>query len=551
MNSCRRNRILRFSFLLALILSASSLAFAGDKTLGRITYRLAMTHPASHLFEVSIEIETENGFPSDTLDFQMPRWSPGRYAVFDFAMNVQEFRASLACLQDVNCASVSPAIVRTDNQTWRVETRGAQSLTVSYKVFGDDLSGTFSQLDARHANFNGGSIFMYIAGHKPDPVSLEIEPPANWRIVNGRMESAGQRVWEFPNYDFLIDTPTEIAPDLTLDEFKVDGKTYRVMAHSLGADGGKRPALVRDIEKIVRAETAMWGAPDFESYTFLIHFAPGVSSGDGMEHLTSTQIIETGALADPATYADTLETAAHEFFHVWNVKRLRPVELGPWDFTQPLSTRSMWIAEGVTNYYGHLMLRRAGLWNDEEFYRMLARYIASIENAPGSRLMSAEDSSLSASFMDGGSHTQKTNLENTSVSYYNKGETLAIVLDLLLRGRTKGRASLDDVMRRMYDEFYVKSPQATYYLKGRGYTGADFERVTTEVAGKDMSDFFRRYVRGVEPPPYDEAFGYVGLRLVRESTSLGNTLDRNNYRIEERKDATPEMLALRVAWMKS
>ncbi|MBV9211905.1 MAG: M61 family metallopeptidase [Acidobacteria bacterium] len=546
MNSCRRKLILRLALIFSLMLSASSLAFAQEKPLGRITYRLAMTHPASHLFEVSIEVETDNGFPSDTLDFQMPRWAPGRYAVFDFAMNVQEFRASLACLQDKPCASVSPAIARTDNQTWRVETRGAQSLTVSYKVFGDDLSGTFSQLDARHANYNGGSIFMYIVGHKPDPVSLEIEPPANWRIINGRMESMDQRVWQFPNYDFLIDTPTEIAPDWTVDEFKVDNRTYRVMVHSLGAEGGRRPALVRDIEKIVRAETAMWGAPDFESYTFLIHFAPNLASGDGMEHLTSTQIIETGPLADANTYSSALETVAHEFFHVWNVKRLRPVELGPWDFTQPLSTRSMWIAEGITNYYGHLMMRRAGLWNDAELYDMLSRYIASIENAPGSRLMSAEDASLSASFLDGGRHAQKTNLENTSVSYYNKGETLAIVLDLLLRGRTKGRVSLDDVMRRMYEEFYVKSPNATYYLKGRGYTGADFERVTTELGGKELSDFFRRHVRGVEPPPYEEAFGYVGLRLVRTPSA-----DRNTFRLEERKDATPEMLALRAAWLKS
>ncbi|MBV9957592.1 MAG: hypothetical protein JO360_04190, partial [Acidobacteria bacterium] len=256
MNSRRRRTFLRLAFVCALLLGAVQLAPAQEvpAPVGRITYRLAMTRPASHLFEVSIEIETESGFPAETLDFQMPRWTPGRYAVFDFAKNVQEFRASLACLPNKDCASVTPLIARTDNQTWRVETRGAQSLTVAYKVFGNDLSGTFSQLDTRHANFNGGSIFMYLAGHKSDPVQLEIEPPGGWRIINGRMESMEQRVWEFPNYDVLIDTPTEIAPDWTLDEFKVDGKTYRVAIHSLGAESGKRPALVRDIEKIVRAE---------------------------------------------------------------------------------------------------------------------------------------------------------------------------------------------------------------------------------------------------------------------------------------------------------
>lgn len=623
---------LRLAFICALLLGASQHVPAQEapSPLGRITYRLSMTRPVSHLFEVSIEIETENGFPAETLDFQMPRWTPGRYAVFDFAKNVQEFHASLACLPGKDCAAVAPLIARTDNQTWRVETRNALSITVAYKVFGNDLSGTFSQLDTRHANFNGGSIFMYVAGHKPDPLQLEIEPPGGWRIINGRMESLEQRVWEFPNYDVLIDTPTEIAPDWTLDEFKVDGKTYRVAVHSLGAEGGKRPALVRDIEKIVRAETAMWGAPEFDSYTFLLHFAADDRSSDGMEHLTSTQIIESSALADSGSYESMLDGVAHEFFHVWNVKRLRPVELGPWDFTQPLSTRSLWIAEGLTNYYGHLMLRRAGVTDDEQFRHTLAAYIGSIENVQGGRLMSAEDASLSASFQDGGAHVQRTNMANTSVSYYNKGETVGIVLDLLLRGRTKGRASLDDVMRRLYEEFYVRSPKATYYLKGRGYTGADFERVTTAVAGRDMSDFFRRYVRGAEVLPYDEAFGYLGLKLVREPArepytagiqldeetqqvvrirsvrndsaaeaaglqaddvilSLGGktvtqmswaellnqhkrgervpvtvrrdrqtiqaiiTLadpERYTYRIEERSDATPEMRALRAAWVK-
>ena len=167
----------------------------------------------------------------------------------------------------------------------------------------------------------------------------------------------------------MIDTPTEVAPDWTLDEFQVDGKKYHVMVHSFGAEGGKRPALVNDIEKIVRAETAMWGPPEFDEYTFLIHFAADDESGDGMEHLTSTQIIEPGALGDSGVYDETLGTIAHEFFHVWNVKRLRPFELGPWDFTRPVSTRGLFVAEGFTNYYGHLMLRRAGLLDDARFLR--------------------------------------------------------------------------------------------------------------------------------------------------------------------------------------
>ncbi|MDQ2937776.1 MAG: PDZ domain-containing protein [Acidobacteriota bacterium] len=500
------------------LLAALGVVASGQQNppLRSITYRLSMPRPVSHLFEVTMEIEMRGDSKAQSLDFQMPKWSPGRYAVFDFAKNVQEVQALAGiCPPLAKCKTTPRLVTRRDDQTWRVSTEGISSLTVKYKVFGNDLSGTFSQLDARHANYNGGCVFMYVVNHKADPVKLVIVPPPGWRIVNGYMDQNDQREWQFPNYDIMIDTPTEISPDWTQNEFQVDGKQYRVIVHSFGDEGGKRPALVRDIEKIVRAETAMWGPPEFDSYTFLIHFAADDRSDDGMEHLTSTQIIEPGALGEAGVYGDTLDLVAHEFFHVWNVKRLRPVELGPWDFTRPVNTRALWIAEGLTNYYGHLMLRRAGLWDNTRFLRSESETITKIENAPGSHLMSAQDSSVSAPFLDDAPHAQRTNLANTSISYYPKGELIGMVLDLMIRGRTKGKASLDDVMRRMYDEFYLKSPNATYYLRGRGYTSEDFQRVASEVAGYDLSDFFERHIRGVEILPYDEAFAYLGLRLVR------------------------------------
>jgi predicted metalloprotease with PDZ domain len=411
------------------------------------------------------------------------------------------------------------------------------SLMFSYKVFANDLSGTFSQLDSRHANFNGGCIFMYVVDHKQDPVKLSIKAPKDWRIVNGRTEKKDQSEWQFPNWDIMTDTPTEVSPDWTEEDFEVEGKKYHVVVHSLGNEGGKRPTLIRGIEKVVRTETAMWGPPEFDSYTFLIHFANDHHSSDGMEHLTSTQIIMPGALGEGGMLEDTLDDVAHEFFHAWNVKRLRPIGLGPWDFTRPANTRGLWIAEGFTNYYGHLMQRRAGLWSDAKFLGALTEQISEVENAPGSKLMSAEDSSLSAPFIDDAVHAQQTNLANSSINYYPKGEIIGLVLDLLIRGRTKGTASLDDVMRRMYREFYLESPNATYYLRGRGYQDEDFERVTSAVAGMDMSDFFKRYVRGVETPPYEEAFAQVGMNFIkqaRQSVWLGvsaEDTDTNDYKI--------------------
>lgn len=498
MRTCLRRVIVT----LAVVVALSSVAVAQEPPLKSIAYRLAMSRPTSHLFEVAIEVELPDQLKDKPLQFQMAKWSPGRYAVFDFAKNVQEFRA------------VDGTVTRIDGDTWSV-TPSRTTLNISYKVFANDLSGTFSQLDERHANYNGGSIFMYIVGHKSDPVRLTIHPPTGWKIVNGRIDRPGQTEWQFPNWDILIDTPTEIAPDWTQESFTVDGKKYHVVVHSFGPEGGKRPALVRDIEKIVRAQVAMWGPPEFAEYTFLIHFAADDHSGDGMEHLTSTQIIEPGALNEPGMYEATLGTVSHEFFHVWNVKRLRPVELGPWDFTRPLSTRALWVAEGFTNYYGHLMLRRAGIWDDKRFFNRQAETIRRIESAQGNRLMSAEESSLSAPFIDDAPHAQLVNLENTAISYYPKGQLIGLVMDLLIRGRTKGKSSLDDVMRRMYDEFYLKSPNSSYYLRGRGYHTEDLERIVTELAGAEFHDFFKRHVRNVEVLPYDEAFGYAGLRLVK------------------------------------
>ena len=511
--------MIRFALALAVALFASP----QNPQPYSISYHLAMSRPASHLFEVTVDVTTPGGDSAPYVDFQMPLWQPGRYSVADFAANVQEFSAQ---------SQGRPlSWTKIDDQTWRVQKQGSR-VTAAYKVFGDDLSGTYGQLDAGHASYTGGEVFMYVAGHKSDSVELHIQPPDNWRVVNGRTERPDQHDWKYPNYEIMIDNPTEIGPDWTEDDFKVEGKTYHVVIHSRGDEGGRRSSFVRDIEKIVRVEMGMWGTPEFDNYTFMIHFADDDRSSDGMEHLTSTQIIQPGILADRNTYYDALTTVAHEFFHAWNVKRLRPVELGPWDWTKPAATRGLWIAEGFTQYYGVEMYHRAGFEDSTNFLRDLSDTVETIENSPANKLMSAEASSMAAPFIDSALHRQRTNLGNTSLSYYLKGELIALNLDLLIRNWTRGQRSLDDVMRRAYDEFYVKSQNASYYLKGRGYTIEDFVRMTSEVAGRDMTDWFAKYVRGVEPLPYEDALSGVGLRLVKspqnQPYTAGIVIDRDD-----------------------
>lgn len=544
----KRTGLLISAFAFLFLFSNSTFAQKASTASYSIRYELAMPNPASHLFEVKMMIEMPKS--ESAIDIQMPRWSPGRYAVVDFAKGVQEVSAFGTCPPQTKCKAKVYAVERVDTQTWRVKSEGDRRVTITYKVFANNLSGTFSQLDERHANYNGGTIFMYAVNHKPDPVSLKITPPAGWKIINGRMENPDQTEWKFDNYDILIDTPTEIAPDFTVDEFTVGGKVYKVMVHSFGDEGGKRAQFVKDVQKIVEAETAMMGTPDYDSYTFMFHFAPkNEMGGDGMEHLSSTQIIETDTLSSKNGYASALDTASHEFFHVWNVKRLRPEGLGPWDFTKPVNTRGLFIAEGFTNYYGKMLRHRAGLTSDNELLADYGNTMTYIENSPGSKLMSAIEASLVAPFLDRASRVQNTNLAATTVSYYPKGELVAFALDLMIRKRSNGTKSLDDVMRKMYEDFYLKAPKNTYYLKGRAYTVEDFERVTSQVTGTNMSDFFTRYVRDVQMPPYDEGLEFVGMKLTRTETSR-NSINITQYKIEEIPNASAQARAQRESWLK-
>jgi predicted metalloprotease with PDZ domain len=480
-----------------------------------ISYNFRSPEPIGHLGDVSIRVESRD---ADSILFQLPSWYPGRYAIYNFAANVQEVRA--------RCGEAERPALKLDKATWLVHCRKSQSVTLSYRVWWNDLNGSLSQIDSTHINLNPGGIFVYVVGHQSDPVVVRYQGPEGWRVINGDPGPGPE--YRFPDYDLMIDHPTEISDAFTVDSFTLGPVLYRVMLHTDRDPGEVRRRLVADIQRIVGAETALWGNPPLPSYTFMMHYLNG-NGGDGMEHLTSTQIslpVSLADLADTARYLDAIGVIPHEFFHTWNMKRLRARELGPWDYTRENHTTTLWIGEGVTNYYGVRMLLRSGVWDEGRYLRRVAGAVAQLQSSPGRLLMSAQESSWNAWFFDAVPLRQKTNLRNTTISYYNKGELLGWLLDLDIRARTGGRKTLDDVMRLMWERFW-NGATATYYLQGHGYADDDLMKAVNDVTGSDYADFFNRYVAGVEELPYDEILTKVGLRLTWSEGKYTLALDES------------------------
>lgn len=496
------------SLLLPIALAAQSdpahQARGGTPTPGphyHIHYTLDLTHPANHLFGVTMQVADVN---APALRVQMPVWYPGRYSVYNFAVNVQNVGA--------HCdGGAALSVNRLDSTNWEVDTQGCRTVDFTYRVYGNTLTGSFSQLDTTHANLNGGSVLMYVPGHQGDPVSLDVQAPAGWKVLDS-LGQLNQTHIEAPNYDILIDSPLEAAPDFSLDTFESDGRTYRVLIHSYQPLGRYHGKLIDAVKKIVGYENTVVAPTDFNTYTFFFHFDPQ-SAGDGMEHLYGTQIIMPFALDNDTEFAFTEDDAAHEFFHQWNVKRIRPVGLGPFNYTRVPQTPLLWVAEGWTQYYGDITLERAGLESQQVFLRALAHTIARFESQPGHTTMSATESSLTADFHDRSPLYQQTNQRATTISYYFKGEFDALAIDLDIRNRTHGQKSLNDVLRYLWNHNYEGSTDS-YYLPGHGYTEQDVEKAIETVAGTSYADFFRDYVTGVKEMPWDEIFAPVGLRLV-------------------------------------
>ena len=488
----------RLLICLALIAISSSLDAASP-----IQYTLSFPEPQHRWMQVDASFPD---LPAGMLELRMSRSSPGRYSMHDFAKNVYDVHAFAADGRELQTT-------RPDAYGWNVAGHDGR-VTVKYKVYGDRVDGTYLGVDPTHAHINMPAALMWAHGFDDRPATVTfVQPPGKrWQVATQLHPGSSPLEFTAPNLQYLMDSPSEFGP-VSIRQFTVGPRTFRFSLHHTGTDADL-DAFVTDVEKIVRQEGAVFGEyPDYEngSYTFLADYLPW-ASGDGMEHRNSTIITAPASIASGR--AELLDTVAHEFFHGWNVERIRPQGLEPFDFDRANVSGELWLAEGFTQYYGPLMLHRARLVDVASTAATFGQLIETVTQNPGRLVRSAEEMSRMAPFTDGGHTVDRTNWSTTFISYYPFGGAIALALDLTLRDRTDGRVSLDDFMQAMWRSYGKPGGSRQGYVD-RPYTIADAEATLAEVSGDPAfaREFFARYIQGHDVADYARLLSRAGFTV--------------------------------------
>jgi predicted metalloprotease with PDZ domain len=454
-----------------------------------IRYVLGMSKPWTHLLEVEIAF---SDLPQQTssLDLLMPVWRTGRYVVFDFAGGVQEFSA-------VDGSGRTLAWSKTDKSTWRIEKQHSTSVTARYKVYANEFGMRTRGLNDQHAFVDGCAVFMYVEQYRRLPLTLTVVPFGDWHVTTGLDAVPGERFkFSAPNFDHLVDCPIEVGNQKDF-EFDVEGKKHVLM---ISGDGNyDADTLIKDIATIVKANKEFWGDLPYERYVFMLHLSSG---GGGTEHINST-IMQTRPFAfkNRGSYRGFLGLVSHEYFHTWNVKRLRPAGISPYDYTRENYIKELWLAEGTTSYYGGLFLVRTGFLSDSLYLNGIAGSVQGDRQRPGNRIQSPSESGFDAWIKLWKENQQSYNSES---DYYDRGSDVSLVLDLEIRQRSGSRYSLDDVMRALYQR---------YPMNSKGYTNGDVRKIAEEFTGGSLKKFFDDHVDGTTPIDWERYLGYAGLLL--------------------------------------
>jgi predicted metalloprotease with PDZ domain len=467
----------RLPLLFSLLLLSSLPAQESAPRLA-VSYVVDVTNPESGKIHV---VMTVHNNIEDDVQVSIPAWAPGAYRIVKYSKALWNLAAS----RDEQKLEV----VSVDDQTWTVKAAHAGRFAVAY-----DLTIDRARMDKDHCFLAGPDTYLYLVKHKDSPCSVAFTLPEDWK-VGTPLDSDGV-VYKARDYDTFIDCPTELGR-FELHSFEVDNATYDLVIHAKGpVDGDKLAGMCR---RIVVEQNKIFGAPPFKRYVFLYHFKDAVG-GRGLEHLNSTDIIMpyTAIKLDPMIAASV---TSHEYFHLWNVKRIRPVELGPFDYTQIVRTKALWLCEGVTSYFGDRGLVRSGIYKEQQYLDHLGTEIETLQNNPDRKVTPVEKASESV----------WDRKDWPRVDYYNKGELLGLLIDLKIRTESGGAKTLDDVMRRLLQK-YVSGPAK----EGKGPIGVGYPedgilKTLNEVSGRDWTDFHRRYIAGVEELPFAEVMEAAGL----------------------------------------
>jgi predicted metalloprotease with PDZ domain len=505
--------------LRALILSLSLLLPAAGWAQSPIAYRLSFPQPEHRWMQVEV---TFTDVPAGVLELRMSRSSPGRYALHEFAKNVYN-------VEVVDAAGKPLAVTRPNPHQWNVDGHTGH-VRVTYSVFGDRVDGTYLGIDSTHAHVNMPAALMWARGLELRAATVRFEAPAgaSWRVATQLLPGADAFTFTAPNLQYLMDSPTEFS-GFALRTFQIAGAPgnplFRLAVHHEGNDA-EVDAFAGDVQKVVSEARHVFGEyPAFEgnAYTFIADYLPW-ASGDAMEHRNSTFLSSPSSIR--ANRIGLLGSVSHEFFHVWNVERIRPRSLEPFNFEDANMSGELWLAEGFTNYYEPLVLTRAGLMQLDDFTGAMAGTINTVVQRPGRLIRSAEEMSRFAPFVDAATSIDRTNFENTFISYYTWGEAIALALDLTLRDRSDGRITLDHFMRALWQKHGKPGGRLPGYVD-HPYTVEDAKAALAEVAGDRAfaDDFFARYIQGHELADYRRLLARAGLLLRPRSPEQGSAGD--------------------------
>jgi predicted metalloprotease with PDZ domain len=479
------------------LLASAAWAAPGE---GAMAFTVSMPQAPAHRLHVTFRCD---GLPGQTLDFKMPVWTPGFYRILDFAKYVQNFRA-------VDGAGRALPWEKVSKSTWRVASDNAAATVVDYDVEATVSFVARNYIDETRALLTPAGLFLHVAGNLRHPASIAFQLPANWAHISTGLDPVADapNTFSTPDFDTLYDSPLLLGNQEIL-QFMVQGKTHTIAIENV-PPAVDRQKMTSDLRRIVEASTRLIGDVPYRHYTFLLM---GKGNG-GIEHGTSAAISFNGdSLAKESGYARWLSYVAHEYFHTFNVKRIRPLALGPFDYDQENLTNMLWVSEGLSVYYEDLVLVRAGLLTPAQYLERMTGAISKFENSPGHRYQSAAESSLSTWGTSGIGGDK-----NTTISYYDNGAMLGALLDLAIRNQSQNQHPLDDVMRSLYREYYQQ--------KKRGFTDAEFRAECEKAAGGPLDDVFA-YASTSKEMDYARYFAYAGRVEMTSEDAPGTYLGVN------------------------